>query len=54
MGDGVEPNDLIKNYGMVVEFCKISRAARESVTGRKGKKIIVIFNINFGMVKNVM
>lgn len=34
----VDGNYIIKNDGQVYEFCKILRAARDSVTGKKGRK----------------
>ena len=41
MDKHVESNDLIKNDGQVYEFCKILRAARDSVSRKKGKKMNV-------------
>ena len=38
MDKRVDSNDLIKNDDQVYEFCKILRVARDSVTGKKGKK----------------
>ena len=38
MDKRIDCNDLIKNDDQVNEFCKILRAARDSVSGKKGKK----------------
>ena len=38
MDKNIQSNDLIKNDTQVYEFCKILRAARDSVSGKKGRK----------------